>query len=165
MQYLAYGSNLLGARLLNRVPSASSPRVVSVPGHRVIYRKLSKDGSSKCDLVATPGDTAYGVMFKIEPADLAFLDAAEGCDHGYERGELVVEHAGDSLKAFVYRASTDAVVEGLPPYDWYRDLVAAGAREHGLPSGYIADQLDVQAVVDPNPIRAATQRRFLAGCD
>jgi gamma-glutamylcyclotransferase len=43
----------------------------------------------------------------------------------------------------------------VTPYDWYKALVIAGAREHGLPADYIAALAAAPAKPDPDKIRAA----------
>jgi len=164
VEYLAYGSNMLSARLRTRVRSAANPRVVALPGRTVLYRKLSRmDGSSKCDLALAPDPraVAYGVVFDIDPADQGALDAAEGRGSGYHRVTLEVAYEGQVLRPFAYVADESALRPGLPPYDWYRDLVVAGAREHGLPTCYVASLADVPVTIDPEPERAAKERSIL----
>ncbi len=147
MEYLAYGSNMLTSRLVARVPSARNPRVVSLPGYVVRYRKRSVDGSAKCDLVRDETSTAYGVVFTIDPCDKHSLDSAEGLRSGYREESFIVTINGRQIDAFAYVA--DRIDQTLRPYRWYRDLVVRGAREHGLPSAYIDEQLDVDADDDP----------------
>ena len=166
MDYLAYGSNMLSARLRSRVRSATNPRVVALPGRTVSYRKLSwKDGSAKCDLAVAPDPsaTAYGVVFDIDPSDRDALDAAEGCGHGYHAVTLEVRYSGRLLHPFAYVADQEALVSDLPPFDWYRDLVVAGAKEHALPPDYVASLAAVSTAVDPEPRRAAEERSIIPG--
>jgi hypothetical protein len=164
VEYLAYGSNMLCARLLRRVSSARDPRVARVPGYVVRYRKLSVDRSAKCDLVpAREPATAYGVVFRIDPDQRGALDRYERVGSGYHVapvGVIVDEHP---LTAFTYLADASHVVDGLLPYDWYRDLVVAGALEHGLPDAYIHEQLDVPAADDRDPERSRRERAVLGG--
>ena len=162
MEYLAYGSNMLYARLLRRVSSARDPQVARLPGYAVRYRKRSVDGSAKCDLVLVGEPAmAYGVLFDIDPHQQAILDRFEGVGGGYHPTSVAVLVQGRSLEALTYIADDTHVVEGLPPYDWYRDLVVAGAREHGLPDIYIGEQLDVAAVPDPDAARERREREAL----
>jgi hypothetical protein len=152
VEYLAYGSNMFTARLRDRVSSARNARVVVLPGYSVRYRKKSKDGSAKCDLVFVGEPvTAYGVVFDIDPLELPILDRCEGAGSGYDQGSIRVLVGDRSLEALTYLASS--IDDDLAPYDWYRNWVVAGAREHGLPDDYIREQLDVSAVPDPNAER------------
>jgi hypothetical protein len=164
VEYLAYGSNMLSARLLRRVSSARDPRAVSMPGHVVRYRKLSVDGSAKCDLVPVgESSTAYGVLYDIEPEQRAVLDRFEGLGNGYHHALVTVVDHGRQLEVFTYLADDSHLVEGVLPYDWYRDQVVAGAREHGLPGAYVDGQLDVPATPDPDPERTRREREMLGG--
>jgi hypothetical protein len=162
LEYLAYGSNMLRARLLRRVRSASDPRVVRVPGYAVRYRKLSVDGSAKCDLVHVgEPSTAYGVVYDIEPEQQAILDCFEGVGGGYHLASVTVQVQGRLLDVLTYLADDTHLVAGLLPYDWYRDLVVAGARQHGLPDAYVGEQLDVPASPDPDATRSRREREAL----
>lgn len=164
MEYLAYGSNMLRARLLRRVSSARDPRAVSVPGCVVRYRKLSVDGSAKCDLVPVEeSSTAYGVLYDIEPEQRAILDRFEGVGAGYHHALIAVQDHGRQLEVLSYLADDSHLVEGILPYDWYRDQVVAGAREHGLPGAYVDGQLHVPALPDPDPERIGREREVLGG--
>ena len=110
---------------------------------------------------------AYGVVFAIEPREKRDLDMAEGLGHGYHVEQLTVSVDGRELHPFLYVADASHVHEGLLPYDWYRDQVVHGAREHGLPSAYVRDQLDVPAARDPDEARSRHERAVLreAGFD
>ena len=104
---------------------------------------------------------AYGVLFDIDPVQQAILDRFEGVGGGYHPTCVAVLVHGRLLEALTYIADDTHVVQGLPPYDWYRDLVVAGAREHGLPDFYIGEQLDVAAVPDPDATRERQEREAL----
>ena len=51
----------------------------------------------------------------------------------------------------------------LRPYHWYKALVIAGAREHGLPAGYRSRLELVVTVSDHKPTRAGTSGDPLSG--
>jgi hypothetical protein len=168
LDYLAYGSNMLCKRLLRRIATAREPRVARLPGYAVRYHKRGVDLSAKCDLVFVGGDaTAFGVIFAIDPAEQAVLDRFENVGAGYHRTSITVLVDDRPLEALTYLADDTHVVEGLRPYDWYRDLVVAGAREHGLPGSYIDAHLDVPASPDPDGERSRREREALEGsrCD
>ena len=165
MQYFAYGSNLLLARLVERTPSTRRLERARLPGHRLCWHKRGTlDGSGKCDTVPT-GDAAEGVwgaVFEIADTERARLDTAEGLGRGYRVVDVQVETADGVLAAFAYVATPDAVDDTLAPFIWYRDLVVAGARESRLPARYISTLADVPAVRDPDANRARRHRSFLA---
>jgi gamma-glutamylcyclotransferase len=151
----AYGSNMLTARLQARTPSAWPLGRALLRGHRLHWHKVGRDGSGKCDIVATgdEADGVHGVVYAIALADKPLLDAAEGLGQGYDERRLTLEHADGELQAWAYVATH--IDPALRPYDWYRALVQAGALEHGLPAGYVAGIAAVPTMADPDAQRAA----------
>ena len=169
MKYFAYGSNLLTRRLRDpaRAPSAVALGVALVPGFHMRFHKIGTDGSGKCTLIPTgnDADVVYGVLYEFADSDLAGLDREEGVHlGGYARHSLRLRLPnGDTSEAMTYIAGDPYIDPVCLPFDWYRDLVAAGAREHGLPSTYIRELERTPAVPDPDTPRAAQIRRLLEG--
>ena len=157
MYYFAYGSNMLSRRMRERVPSARIATVARLPGYRFDFRKRGADGSMKCDLVPDEIETAWGVVYQIAPAERDKLDAIEG--EGYRVVEETAMRSDGSalLSVFTYQAREDWIAWGRP-FDWYRDLVVAGAREHDLPAPYVEALASMEADADPDPERAAANR-------
>lgn len=154
--YFAYGSNLYLSRMQRRVPSAMPVTVARLPHHRLEFRKLGSDGSTKCNIALDENESVWGVVYRIRAAERELLDEAEG--PGYELIDIAVETPEEGwLHAFTYRARPDCVGSGWP-YTWYRDLVVQGARHHALPASYIARIADVTAVPDPDRNRERTNR-------
>ncbi len=86
VRYFAYGSNMLTARLRERVPSATAIGIGQLLGHALRWDKRSwQDGSGKCDAEATSrnDDVVWGVLFELDPEDKPALDKAEGVGAGY----------------------------------------------------------------------------------
>lgn len=131
--YFAYGSNLKWLRMRERVPSAHLEAVAFLDHHRIICNKQGRDGSAKANLVRAAGHQVWGVLYRIEQAQLAILDRFEA---GYERVLVQVRTmAGNLLDATTYRS--DRLTPEPIPFDWYRALILEGAREHGLPEEYL----------------------------
>jgi gamma-glutamylcyclotransferase len=155
--YFAYGSNMLTARLRERVPSATAIGIGQLAGHALRWDKRSlQDGSGKCDAEATSrnDDVVWGVLFELDPEDKPALDQAEGVGAGYfERSVNVLTEAG--LVAAVTYCATDKDAT-LRPYHWYKALVIAGAREHGLPPSY-RSRLELVATVSDTDAGRAQQ--------
>ncbi|TVS10495.1 MAG: gamma-glutamylcyclotransferase [Wenzhouxiangella sp.] len=162
LHYLAYGSNLHPLRLRERVPSASLLGVVNLSGQNVVFQKISPDGSSKCDLVAT-GRTgmAFGALYAIDRRHLGALDAVEGLGAGYDRHVFPLQFRGRDLRPFTYRASGTHVHPDLKPFRWYRDLVLAGASYLGLPQTYRRTLAGVSAMDDPDAVRRSDHKALL----
>ncbi len=65
------------------------------------------------------------------------------------------------MNVVLYSAtSTDSA---LKPYTWYRELVVAGAREHGLPHEYVQSLQVAAAVEDPDRERHAHNMALIRG--
>lgn len=162
--YFAYGSNMLTARLRARMPSCKPIGIATLPGHTLRFHKLSKDGSGKCNVLASgDGDSVVGVLFSFDLAERATLDKAEGVGNGYEHAIVtVINEEGRRRKVLTYVADSEHIDDGLKPYTWYKELVLAGAAEHYLPAEYVADCIEpVEAIVDLNAARDHRERSAL----
>jgi hypothetical protein len=155
MLIFAYGSNMLVARMRERVPSAVPVANGHLSGYQLRWHKHGMDGSAKCDASWTglATDRILGVAYRIDPAEKSHLDAAEGLHRGYEQRQVQVGTTRGILLAQMYYAT--AIAPRLRPFDWYRALVRSGAVEHGLPQAYIRQHIESIAVVsDPDQHRA-----------
>jgi len=164
MIYFGYGSNMLTRRLRARVPSADPIGTGRLPGHRLHFHKRSRDGSGKCNVVPVEDahDVVHGVLFELRADDVDALDEAEQRGRGYERQTVRVRGPSSSpVDAFAYVAQPAYVDDALLPYDWYRALVLAGAREHGLPPAYRSRLEAVRSYPDPNQDRRRRHRTLL----
>ena len=165
MKYFAYGSNLCTKRLRHRkVESATFVAIGMLRSYRLHFHKRSTDGSGKCNAYFTDNvnDEIAGVVFEILPAEKMFLDSAEGLGKGYQESIVCIAASNAEYKCSTYTAEPSYIDGSLGPYSWYRDFVAAGAREHGLPETYIQSNiLNVEAFPDPDMKRDARERRYL----
>ena len=162
----AYGSNLLTPRLRERTPSARTVTLARLEGHELRFHKRgSRDRSGKADAYRTGRARTWvrGVVWEISAAELPALDRAEGRGAGYERVEVAVQADGGAVEAFVYLAQTEAIDDRLRPFTWYRDLVVAGAREHGFPADYVEAIERVDTRPDPDRERARRMRALIPG--
>jgi len=144
-------------RLKNRVESA---RVISsgiLEKYKLMFHKVSDDGSGKCDAYFTenPADKMYGVVYSIKKDDLARLDSYEGLGYGYEKKDVVIKILNDEeIKVLTYIA-TD-IEAGLKPYGWYKYHVLHGAVENVLPPDYISFIDSFRSKADPKKGRAVS---------
>ena len=160
MLYFAYGSNMLTSRMVKRVPSAKKVTIATLPGHKLMFHKVSVDGTGKCDIMPVDtGDTVYGVVYWIPRGEKRYLDRAEGLHYGYETKRLTVYTPdGQRMRVFAYYA-TDVDVS-YKPSKAYKRLVVKGAHEHQLPADYIAKLQAVETV--PTVVKPATQVRIIS---
>ena len=131
--YFAYGSNMLSERMDARIPEAKIAGIARLYGWDLVWDKISTDGSGKANLREENGKVVWGVVYIIPESRMPDLDKVEG---GYQRIKVEVEcDKNGKLAACTYVSEKrDA---NLLPYDWYKDLVLKGAKEHSLPSDYI----------------------------
>ena len=154
MLYFSYGSNMSTPRLVERVPSARAVAVARLQNHRLKFHKKGKDGSGKGDIECTADekDVVYGVVFEIATSEKTQLDKHEGLHNGYEdKSVSVFSQDGKEQIAVTYYATN--IDPDLKPYEWYKEHVIRGAREHGLPADYINIILDIEAMPDPDRAR------------
>ena len=155
MLYFAYGSNLSIGRLAARVPSASLLCLGRLPDHCLLFHKIGRDGSAKCDAFYTglTEDFVLGAVYRIDPEHRRYLDAAEGCGNGYEAKEVAIHSVtGEQRYAFTYYATS--LDPDIKPFHWYKEHVLRGVREHGFPELYIRKIEGVVAVEDHDRLRA-----------
>ncbi len=163
MKYFAYGSNMCTSRLRSRVTSATFYCVARLPGYRLRFHKRGQDESGKCNAFRTdrPQDEVLGIVFEIDPVDKPNLDNAEGLGNGYHEETVRLIYDQGDLEAYVYIADKTHIEDNLLPYTWYKEFVVGGALEHGLPDSYVEMLIQVKAINDSKPGRAAQERRLL----
>ena len=84
---------------------------------------------------------------------------AEGLGRGYGERSVTVIWNGKRLRVLTYYATS--IDLHAKPYDWYRDLVIAGAREHTLLHSYVEKLQSIEVISDPDTARAERARRVL----
>ncbi len=131
--YFAYGSNMNSERLRKRTPSAVEIGRAKLLNKDLVFNKKSTDGSMKANIINYTGKSVWGVLFEIDTDEMEQLEKAE---EGYDRVYLdVYTDKNEKIKAYVYISSD--VIENERPYDWYKEFILEGAREHKLPIEYI----------------------------
>jgi Gamma-glutamyl cyclotransferase, AIG2-like len=130
MLHFAYGTNMSRALMRRRCPTAIPVGVAGLPGRRFL---ITRDGYAS--VIPAPGAEVHGVLWRLQPRDVAALNAYEALDSGlYVRRVLSVVHEGRRTAAVAYIAR-----ETRPgrPKPGYQEIVVASAREWELPETYI----------------------------
>jgi hypothetical protein len=117
------------------------------------FHKRGDDGSAKCSILPD-GDGVHLAVFEISINDKLVLDRIEGVGSGYEEAILGVPELGNCT---TYIAAESHIDVSLDPYDWYKELVLAGAHEHGFPDDYLNRISTLPANQDPDHARSARQ--------
>ncbi|MBN1956944.1 MAG: gamma-glutamylcyclotransferase [Desulfuromonadales bacterium] len=158
MLYFAYGSNMSVRRLRARVSSAAPLCSAVLDHHRLLFHKVGRDGSGKCDAFATgqPADQVFGIIYRLAEEDKNILDTIEGLGHGYaEKEVVVVTPEGQPMNVMLYVATH--IDAALKPFHWYREHVLRGAQENALPTDYVHSIQSVESVSDPMNDRQARE--------
>ncbi len=151
VNYFAYGSNLLYARLHARTPSINNLGMGRLHSHRLSFNKPGGDGSGKCGIERIDSDDfVLGVLYEMDEREKPVLDRIEGVGHGYINKPVEVNLEGSFVHAFTYYPSRlDCAVL---PFDWYKAFVLLGAQENDFPINYITliESVDCQIDLDVN---------------
>jgi len=149
-------------RLRARVPSARPVFITQLHRHTLKFHKRSKkDRSAKADAEYTgrEADVEWGVIFEIDAAQKQRLDEAEGLGRGYEEKSISLKDCtGQAYEASMYFASEIFKDANLRPYSWYLRFIVEGAKQHGLPSDYIALLERVESSEDHDHARDIRER-------
>jgi gamma-glutamylcyclotransferase len=136
VHYFSYGSNLDQARLQRRCPGAFLVSVGSLPDYRLAFTIHSEGwNAGAADVVATAGDRAWGLVFRLSEDDLHALDRYEGYPEHYTRFLASIETPAGIVDAWAYTASQKQ--EFVRPRRRYMDLIREAALHHGFPEGYV----------------------------
>jgi len=138
MLYFAYDTNLVTYRLEKRIGKTGFLGLAKLKGYKLVFNKGAGDKSTKANIQVSGNseDVVLGVLFEINPLRKSDLDKLED---GYVSLELVVNKLENDnpVSCFSYQANITNINEDDLPYDWYIDLMIAGASEHSFPQEYI----------------------------
>lgn len=132
--YFAYGHNMDVDALRKVAPSALDLGAAKLRDHRIVFDAVShEDTQTWATLELAAGAETWGVVFAIEKAEMAALDAAEA---GYARVHVPVEtFDGRILAGEVYTAAQRA--PHAAPSGWYVLGVLREAGRRGFPQSYL----------------------------
>ncbi len=139
MKYFAYGSNLSDrdlkewcAKYNKKIPELLNPRIVKLEGYKIGFtRKSIRRGGGVIDIIWSPGDFCYGVVFDVSEADFEILDKKEGTKSdgtgAYKRLTLP-----DGMITYDVVDKSDFV----QPTNDYVDTIIEGAEKYDLPQDW-----------------------------
>lgn len=145
---------MLAERLFARV-KAEHPTRYALEHHRLRFHKRSSDCSGKCNVICTGQavDVVHGVLFDVPKDQISELDKYEGVGYGYVKKICRFLIQGVENDVLMYVADADHIDDALVPYQWYLDLVLAGAEQNGLPRDYVSGLRAMPFTGDPKPDR------------
>lgn len=153
MKIFSYGSNMLSARIKNRIKSFKFYGIGFIEGYSLRFHKVSKDKSGKANAYFTgkKEDLIWGVIGEIDEKDKTILDKFEGLGKGYDKKVTEISLDEKSkIDANIYIADKKFIKNDLMPYDWYREYVLKGAIENSLPKEYIENIKGIKSRTDKN---------------
>ncbi|MGR8947541.1 MAG: gamma-glutamylcyclotransferase [Gammaproteobacteria bacterium] len=157
---LAYGSNLHRARIEARISVREVLGTVLLPNWGLRFHKQGSDDSGKCNLIESPGEVAFGLVYAFSAKDKARLDEIEGVGKGYQNVALPMQGfdlgttgLNGNEEVFAYLALDTHVDDTLVPYDWYHSFVRRGAEKCNFPVEYLSHIDSFAARRDPNESR------------
>jgi len=159
--YFAYGANVHPGWLKRRIPDATPVGAAALPGYRLAFRKRGRDGAARSDACPSDAPDARlpGALYRLRATDLERLGAAGA---GYRAEQVSVESAQGLVDAITWVAKPAQISAGLLPWDWYVDLIRAGAVLLQLPETHRAWLASVPTARDPDDSRTALARAVIA---
>jgi gamma-glutamylcyclotransferase len=139
VEYFAYGSNMDEQELREGCKSCRALGPARLDDHRLAFTRRSiRTHTGVADVVYSPREMVWGVLYLIDEGDLDTVDKKEGAGWAYIRTRKRVRLArdGSTHDAITYTVLNKEPVE-VPPSRTYLDRLMTAAREHGLPNDYI----------------------------
>ena len=132
-RYFAYGANMDPIHMAERCPTARCQGVAVLPGHGF---RIAATGYGNA--ITVPRESVYGVLWELEPADEAALDAFEGIADGLYRkaGAMVRTSDGSNLQAMLYLPADPAPGRPVPGY---LERIIEVADTLNFPPAYLAE--------------------------
>jgi gamma-glutamylcyclotransferase len=143
--YFAYGSNLRTAQMQRLCPGHRFLGPARLADYRLAFTLPDEEWQGGvADVLPTPGEHVWGALYDLTSSGLAALDAYEGYDpHGplkenaYLRRTVTVSTNDGHTHGHVWCYFVRQPHSHVPPSDFYRRALRAGAQERGLPLPYI----------------------------
>jgi gamma-glutamylcyclotransferase (GGCT)/AIG2-like uncharacterized protein YtfP len=140
VRYFAYASNM-AERVMNELcPGHRCLGAAELPEYRLAFTRRSiRTNTGVADVVHAPGHSVWGVLYELDEAMLAAIDAKEGNGWAYQRREVRVraDAAGPLLEAQTYAVIAPEEVEVAPSLEYLQGVLDA-AELRGLPEDYVA---------------------------
>lgn len=139
--YFAYGSNMAEGVMDRLCRGHRFLATAELPGHRLLFTRRSiKTAGGVADIVPAHAHSVWGALYALDATQLAAIDEKEGNGWAYRRLQVRVRLAADEreLDAHAYAVIAPEEVEIRPSPQYLQGLLD-GARERGLPKGYVAE--------------------------
>lgn len=126
--YFAYGSNMLRARLEQRVGKIPPENTYTLHDYRLVFNA----GFGYANIEPFPGERVYGVLYQLTDLQVGSLDFHEGYPRAY--GKFYMIDNGRIIYGYV--CTNKYYISNTTPTRPYLNLCIDGALEHGLLETY-----------------------------
>lgn len=131
MLYFAYGANLNTENMEIRCPNATLVGTGMLENFAFLCNTRGV-----ASIEPSPGNSVYGVIWKLTQEDEAFLDLFEGVNGGwYTKEYLMVSQEDARRECLVYIASNNTKGKGVRDY---LETIVSDCKGYGFPEDYIA---------------------------
>ncbi|KAK6518086.1 hypothetical protein TWF506_005247 [Arthrobotrys conoides] len=148
--YFAYGSNLWIDQMALRCPKSPFTSVARLPNYRWL---ICERGYA--NIVRSPGDEVWGMLYNLTPPDEASLDKYEGVPRDYTKEMIPVELTnGKSMDVLVY-IDYNHQVDGVVKEEYIQRMSCAikdGIRK-GIPASYVEKYMLKPLTLGPEVLR------------
>jgi hypothetical protein len=132
--YFGYASNLDVATLSGRL--LLPPKLIGVgllQHHGFRFNFLNPDSSARANIMESPNETVYGLVYWIDATDRQYFLKSEP---GYDFVEKEILTKNGKIQAFTFQSGL--VQSGIFPAEDYWKLIVKGGKENGIPESYLA---------------------------
>lgn len=116
MYMIAYGMNTNVDSMRVRAPTAAWLGKVTLPQHKLVFKYFADVEPSSTDMEV--------VLWSIDTTVLQAMDHCEGYPTFYQRKQVEIEYAGQTVTAWIYYMNAD--VEYCAPPPLYLDMLVEG---------------------------------------
>lgn len=135
--YFAYGANMDADELTRRVGPVEPVGIAHLADHRLVFNRhggtLWDGGVSS--VILSPGESVFGVVWRMSPEALAVLDRIESPDAYQRLTKEVVVTDGRRLACHIYVSYPQME---MAPAAAYLALLISAAEKANLPATHIA---------------------------
>ena len=115
--YFAYGSNLDAAQMRRRCPTVALAGPARLPGRALAFAGHSASwGGGVATVVPDEGAEVPGLLWRVSPDELGWLDGYEGYPWAYDRRLWLVDTPNGRRRAYVYFKRDAAPIAPAPEY-------------------------------------------------
>lgn len=169
--YFAYGSDMNTEQLKLRVFRYEVLGVAVLEGFKLDFHGHTFVWDSALETVSgEEGEQVWGVVYKLSSSDGQQLDSymdvrLDGTGPYFHYPAAVTDTFGNRHYVYLYRKNMLGAV--LPPSKEYMNLIVEGAKQHGLPEGYVnkLKTIKTKNAEYAVPMGAIQPRIGCTGCD